>query len=212
MATSSTSLPPGWYVVRTTTGKVGIVLHHQLGAILLGPASNGTATQAVPISSNTSDSLPSLLGSHSAAIQAALKHVGANAQQSATFITQADTASGKLQGQPEGGIWGFVTGLVGATPTTSTGNTTQLLIGSEGQPSAWSGKKPVSTTPSGDVQDEGSSLPGLPDWEQFLVRVLEGLVGVALIFLGLQALTGTGSQGNPVQAVSSAAKYAKYVR
>jgi hypothetical protein len=55
-------------------------------------------------------------------------------------------------------------------------------------------------------------INGLSDWQQLVVRALEALVGVALIFLGLQALTGTGSQGNPVQAVRSAAGAAKYIR
>jgi hypothetical protein len=200
-------------VVRTTTGKVGIVLHHQPGQIFLGPASNGTATRAVQISPDTSESLPSLLGRYGGAINHALVGVGANAKQSASFIAQADTAAGKQQGQPVGGIWGFLTGLIGATPTTSRPDTTQLLIGGQGQPSAFSGHKPVSTTPSGDVQSVGANLPSLPDWEQLVIRALEGLVGVALIFLGLQALSGTGSQGNPVQAVRGAARgAAKYVR
>jgi hypothetical protein len=38
-----------------------------------------------------------------------------------------------------------------------------------------------------------------------VIRALEGLVGVALLFLGLQALTGTGT-GNPVSAVKTATK------
>jgi hypothetical protein len=57
----------------------------------------------------------------------------------------------------------------------------------------------------------GAGLAG-GDIEKFVVRVLEGLVGVAVIFLGLQALTGQGS-GSPVQAVrtivGTAAKVAK---
>jgi hypothetical protein len=39
------------------------------------------------------------------------------------------------------------------------------------------------------------------NFAQLLLRVLEALVGVALIFLGLQALTGTGGQGMPIQTV-----------
>jgi hypothetical protein len=45
------------------------------------------------------------------------------------------------------------------------------------------------------------------DMEKLLIRGLEALVGIALLILGLQALTGTGSQGNPVAAVRGAAKY-----
>jgi hypothetical protein len=37
------------------------------------------------------------------------------------------------------------------------------------------------------------------DWEKFAVRALGALAGIALILLGLQALTGTGD-GNPVTA------------
>lgn len=51
----------------------------------------------------------------------------------------------------------------------------------------------------------GAGLAGLlgltSDWQQLLVRALEALAGVALLLLGLQALTGTGSQGNPAAAV-----------
>lgn len=47
--------------------------------------------------------------------------------------------------------------------------------------------------------------PSLPnffgDAVAILVRVLEVLVGVALLFLGLQALTGTGGQGQPLRTV-----------
>jgi hypothetical protein len=43
-------------------------------------------------------------------------------------------------------------------------------------------------------------------WGSFLVRVLEALVGVALLFLGLQALTGSGGQGKPIATVR---KYAR---
>jgi hypothetical protein len=63
--------------------------------------------------------------------------------------------------------------------------------------------QPPSTTPAptypGAQYPKGPSL-GLGDIEQFAIQVLEGLVGVALIFLGLQALTGQGS-GSPVDAV-----------
>lgn len=41
----------------------------------------------------------------------------------------------------------------------------------------------------------------LSGWADLLVRVLEALVGVALLFLGLQALTGTGGQGQPIKTV-----------
>jgi hypothetical protein len=34
-------------------------------------------------------------------------------------------------------------------------------------------------------------------------------VGIALVILGLQALTGTGTQGSPVAAVKTAAKVVK---
>jgi hypothetical protein len=57
-----------------------------------------------------------------------------------------------------------------------------------------------------------ADLLGATDIEAFVIRALEALVGIALIALGLQALTGTGSQGNPVQAVRSVAGAAKYVR
>jgi hypothetical protein len=51
------------------------------------------------------------------------------------------------------------------------------------------------------IDQTANSFLNLSGWAQLLVRVLEGLVGVALIFLGLQALTGTGGQGNPVKTV-----------
>lgn len=43
----------------------------------------------------------------------------------------------------------------------------------------------------------------------FALRILEMLAGAALIALALQALTGTGSEGSPVAAVKSAAKYVR---
>lgn len=81
---------------------------------------------------------------------------------------------------------------------------------------------PVGTSKSGEAQrTEGvggalqagsnavSSVFGsLGDWEQFALRVLEGLVGVALLFLGLQALTGIGD-GTPAGAAAIAAKYVR---
>jgi hypothetical protein len=55
-----------------------------------------------------------------------------------------------------------------------------------------------------------AGLLGATGAEAFAIRILEGLVGVALIFLGLQALTGQGS-GSPVQAIKGAATTAAKV-
>jgi hypothetical protein len=55
-----------------------------------------------------------------------------------------------------------------------------------------------------------AGLLGLSGGEALIARALEALVGFALILLGLQALSGTGSQGNPVAAVRSVGSAGKY--
>lgn len=52
-----------------------------------------------------------------------------------------------------------------------------------------------------------AGLLGLTDnWQQLLVRVLEALGGIALLLLGLQALTGTGAEGSPLATVKRYAR------
>jgi hypothetical protein len=53
-----------------------------------------------------------------------------------------------------------------------------------------------------------TGLGALAGWQGILVRALGALVGIALLFLGLQALTGTGD-GNPVTAAKNVAKVVK---
>ncbi len=59
-------------------------------------------------------------------------------------------------------------------------------------------------TTSTALKAAGAGLTGAlsisDSWQQLLVRALEALVGIALLLLGLQALTGTGAQGNPIRA------------
>lgn len=204
-APTSKIQPAGWYVVKTTTGKIGIVLHHALGQIHLGPASNGTTSYAIQITPNTSLSMPALLSQFGPHIQNAFQANGATAKQAESLMVQADTAAGKDQSHPIGGIFGFLTGLVGATPTTGGQNTTQLLIGPSGSPTASSGTHPVSTTPSGDAQSVGSqapSLPGLGSIGTWALRIGEALLGAVLLILGLHALTGnSASAGQQVKVV-----------
>lgn len=52
-----------------------------------------------------------------------------------------------------------------------------------------------------------AGLLGLSGVSALIIRILEGIVAVAILFLGLQALTGQGS-GNPVEVVTSSAKKA----
>lgn len=155
-------LPAGWYVVQTTTGFVGLVLHHQSDqAIDLGSSKYGAVNSAQLVGDATTP-IYNLLGQADAAgrnaVHDALVNLGANNSQVTSFMTEADTAAGKQQGHMEGGVIGFLTGLVGATPFIAGKQTTQLLFDTNGNPTASSGTTPVSTTPSGDVQSAGASI------------------------------------------------------
>lgn len=151
-------LPAGWYVVQTTTGFVGLVLHHQSGqAIDLGSSKYGAVNSAQLVGDATTP-IYNLLSDAGTQVHDALVNLGANDNQIVSFMTQADTAAGKQQGHMEGGVIGFLTGLVGATPFIQGKQTTQLLFDSNGTPTASSGKTPVSTTPSGDVQSAGPNI------------------------------------------------------
>lgn len=199
---SGPSDPAGWYAVKTSTGKIGLVLHHGSGGFNLGAAGNGTVTDSTYVG----DSSKQIWQLASSSVETALNKLGMTTAQGTSFITQMDTASGKQQGQPVGGVWGFLTGLVGATPIQNAPQTSELLVGRSGNPTASSGHQPVSTQPSGDVQDVGSSLD--PSWTGAAIRIGEGLLGIVLLIVGLHALTDNGS-GNPVDVVKTAAKYVR---
>lgn len=169
---------PGWYIIETSTGFVGIILHHAEGLFHVG-SSYGTVTTALPLAGvSTSDTLPSVLGSAGSQINTLLSELGATATQQAAFVTQADVAAGKQQGSLEKGFFGWVANLVGADPFNSGKQTTQLLISHAGKPSASSGKSPVSTTPSGDVNNP----PAAPS--------LVGLFGSLSFWKGLGLVVG----------------------
>lgn len=112
----------------------------------------------------------------------------AGAKQNATLISEIDHGVFGLKGQP-----------VAILPNGKLTWKTSPWTGSEANP--------VNVIPSPIPPSAGNShlsnpLSGLlGDFGGLLVRVLEALVGVALLFLGLQALTGTGGQGQPIRTV-----------
>jgi hypothetical protein len=114
-----------------------------------------------------------------AALQNALGKHGATAAQLSS-ITQAFDAGAIMQGAK----------AVAAPITQQPGQT---------DPAAGQRPSASEAVPAGI----NLGIPGLSGIEAFIVRVLKGLVGIALIALGLQALTGRGD-GNPVTAVRSA--------
>jgi hypothetical protein len=85
---------------------------------------------------------------------------------------QLDVGSGKQQATVKGGLLGFFTGLIGATPTTNRPSATNIEFTPSANPSepasstnqptvtaTDSSGNPVSTAPSGDVQSVGASTP-----------------------------------------------------
>lgn len=197
---SLANLSPGWYAFKTDAGQIGIVLHHKQGSINLGGQGKyGKITSVIPVSNNITSTLPSLLSSSGPSIQKDFQSLGATPKQAESFITQADTAAGQDQGHPQGGIVGFFTGLVGATPNVGGHNTTQLIFSRGGTATAKSGKRSVSTTPHGDIQSVGASaaIGGIPDflaWIAWLfnplnwLRLGEMILGVILFMSGLYFL------------------------
>lgn len=196
--TEGLSRPAGWYAVKTSNGHIGIVLHHATsdGLFHLGSAF-GTVEQAIflPTAGGPVD-LPNLFGTYSAEVGHALEQLGANAKQSEAMIVQADTAAGKDQSTSSGGVIGFLTSLVGLDTTTNKGNTTQLLVNTNGVATASSGKRKVSTTPSGDATSAGADavlpsvsilgvLGNLAFWKGIGLVIAGGLLA---LFVGLEVL------------------------
>lgn len=96
---------------------------------------------------------------------------------------------------------------VGAADAAATGAAdTAASAGASGAAGGVAGKFASST--AGKVAGAGlAGLLGLTsDWQQILIRALEALAGIALLLLGLQALTGTGGQGSPAATVKRYAR------
>lgn len=192
IANQNSSLPAGWYVYRTTKGFVGIVLHHGTGPINLGAGGvYGGVTNTVRLAPGSftfpvtgqrgSIDLPQLLSRAGGKINSALQRVGANPKQITAFMTQADTAAGKQQ---SGG-----------------GQTTEIAISQSGQPTASSGRQPVSTKPSGDINAGGigisGAISGIGDFLSWIawmfnplnwLRLAQFIVGMLLMFFGMYLL------------------------
>lgn len=190
---------PGWYVIRTSTGAVGLVLHHGSGAFDLGSKSNGTVTRAIYLA-DSSQTMPDLVANMSAEIVASLEELGANAKQSTDFVVQADAGAGKQQTNGPGLLGILTLGFFGGGP--SSHQTTQLLLAPSGKATASSGQQPVSTTPSGDTQYTGPSVPS--SWMDALtnilnwigtasnwLRVLEFVGGAVMIGIAMRELANT---------------------
>lgn len=100
------------------------------------------------------------------------------------------------------------TSSVGATADTggadtTTGDSTGTDTTTEDNTGVSSGTSGVAAQAVGGL----AGLLGLSGVSALIIRILEGIVAVAILFLGLQALTGQGS-GNPVEVVTSSAKKA----
>src|SRR5581483_97992 len=104
-----------------------------------------------------------------------------------------------------GGLGAVVSGAVRAAAAgadaASTGGTTAGTTATSGAVSG--------ATSAAAKALAGAGLTGLlgvtDSWQQLAIRVLEGLAGIALLLLGLQALTGQGAQGNPIKAAKGLA-------
>lgn len=106
-------------------------------------------------------------------------------------------------------ITGAAAGIYGASAAAAAADAADAAAGAggtaasstAGATSGGAASKLLSST-GGKVAGAGlAGILGLTGgWQQLLVRALEALAGIALLLLGLQALTGTGSQGNPVKA------------
>ena len=196
------SLSPGWYAYRSSNGTIGLILHHRPGAINLGPT-QGRVVQAIQINRNTREDLPTVLSRRGPDIEGYLRNLGGTPRQIEAFMVQADVGAGKQQGQlPGRGLPSIFRGVLPFTPGRQT---TQLNIPRAGSPTASSGTQPISTKPSGDVQDLtppaaksiadaiGSNLDFLK-WISWifnplnLLRAVEFLTGLAFIFYGLNVL------------------------
>jgi len=108
-----------------------------------------------------------------------------------------------------------ISGLPGVVSATLMAEVDHGILGLQKQPIIVNNQGHVTGGTSPKTGSEAVASPNFPSipnpldalsglfsgWADLLVRVLEALVGVALLFLGLQALTGTGGQGLPIQTV-----------
>jgi hypothetical protein len=120
--------------------------------------------------------------------------LGATEQQANDRLPTALNALGISTDQIPTNLWqAFQSGLQNL-------NFDQLQPFHVGDPSSTSGyAQAVHGAGSAAQQAVTNPLGGLGDIEQFAIRVLEVLVGIAALLLGAQALTGQGS-GNPIEA------------
>lgn len=204
------SMSPGWYVVRTNSGAVGLILHRQTGPIRLGSRA-GTVTQAAQVNRNPNEDFQSVISNRGPDIEQYLRDLGATPQQSLEYMSEAESGVGARGRTVGGGILDWFTGLTGTTPVVPGRQATQLLIPTHGQPTASSGRHKISTH-LGQAPDVGSStaegvrsgVTTLADsigssldflkWIAWifhplnLLRGVEFLTGLALMFYGLNTL------------------------
>lgn len=126
------------------------------------------------------------LNAAGAALNGALAKLGASATQQ-TGVIQAIDAGSVMQGSK------YVAFPAGQTP---------------GSTLPGQGQAPSASEAVGAGIDLGGITSPLNTILAFAVRALEFLAGAALLVLGLQALTGTGAQGNPAVYVKRAGKAA----
>lgn len=110
-------------------------------------------------------------------------------------------------------ITGAAAGAAGAATaaadaaTAAAGTADTAAAGTAGGTAGGDIASKIAASTSGKVAGAGlAGVLGLTsDWQQLIIRGLEALAGIALLLLGLQALTGMGAQGNPIKAARSVA-------
>lgn len=171
--------PDGWYVLQYLDGSLALVYLKNHVWQFSGGIPNGTRT-ATPWYAGPSGS--ALLQDPSK-LTKLFQDLHATAKQDAALVAVIDriaTSGHSLFVTPGGKTSGVTLG----------GDVTSTSI--------------LNPNPSGhlSIPNPLDALSGLfSEFADLLVRILEALVGVALLFLGLQALTGTGGQGQPIATV-----------
>jgi len=170
--------PDGWYLLRYLNGAFAVVyLKSRVWQFTGGNVPNGTRT-ATPYFLGTSGSA---ISNNPAPLNKLLAdlHVTGIAQAVIMNFIGENVIGHSVYVTPSGQSTGFKHGTTG-------GQASDILP---------------------NIPNPLDALSGLfSGWADLLVRVLEALVGVALLFLGLQALTGTGGQGMPIQTVKRYAR------
>lgn len=173
--------PDGWYFLHFLDGSVALVfLKNHVWQWSKGAAPPSSAGAPVPFFLGTASDVTSSAG---AKHLAGLLKFYANLHQASVIMGAIDAGIGKSAWVPKTGSGrGFKFGS-DAAPV----NNPYDIVGH------------AAASAASSVWSAVSGLFG--NFGALLVRVLEALVGVALLFLGLQALTGTGGQGQPIRTV-----------